>query len=77
MKVDEPIVNTYNTQRHESVTLYGAVSNFTKDILTMMDKSTNTDGYIDFLNVIKAYHDKRYMKEKIFLVLDNHSVYKA
>ena len=77
MKKDEPIKKTYNTQRHESVTLYGAVSNFTKDILMTMDKSTNTDGFIDFLNTIKQYHDERYMKDKIFLVLDNHAVHKS
>ena len=62
MRADEPIARRYNTQRHSSVTLYGAVSNFTSDILMSMDKSTNTDDYIDFLGKIKQYHDERYMK---------------
>ena len=77
MKTDEPISRTFNTSRHESLTLYGAVSNFTSDILIHRDKTTDTDGYIDFLKVIMEYHDQRYIKGKIYLVLDNHSVHKA
>ena len=77
MKADEPIVKTYNTTRHESITLYGAVANFTSDIIINRDKTTDTDGYIDFLEMIMQYHDERYMKGQIYLVLDNHSVHKA
>ena len=77
MKANAPIKRHTNTVRHNSVTLYGAVSNFTKEIIITMDKSTNTDGFIDFLRTIREYHDSRHMTDKIYLVLDNHSVHYA
>ena len=57
--------------------MYGAVSNFTRDIIISRDKKTETESYIDFLEMIKEYHEKRYMTDKIYLVLDNHSVHRA
>ena len=50
---DEPILNLLNTDRGHSVTLYGAVANFTSDIVMMVDAKTEAGAFEEFLQKLK------------------------
>ena len=57
------------------MTIFGAVANFTSEIQTMLHKSTNQDGFRDFLLQLKAYQDEHYLEGPFYLVLDNHKAH--
>ena len=59
------------------MTIYGGIANFTSDIIFHTDEQTNSDGWIEFVRKIKAYHDEHYIEGPIVLVLDNHRVHLA
>ena len=70
---EEPITRAVNTQRRSSTTIYGAISNFSTDIVFMNADCTNSVNYRKFLKLLKSRTDETYAKGPFYLVCDNHS----
>ena len=74
---DDPIKTVLNTDRGHSITLYGAVANFTSEIIMMVEKKTEMHAFREFLQLLKKHKDENYIKGPIYLVLDNHTAHYA
>ena len=64
-KPDQPIKRAMNTQRGTNVTVYGAICNYSPEILYMLGESTNQYDFEAFLLKIKAFHESQYLSQPL------------
>ena len=73
MHPENPIVTRVNTKGLASVTMYGCCANFPNFPLKFMTyKTTNTNGWINFLWEINEELERRHITGKVLLVVDGH-----
>jgi len=57
--------------------LYGAITNYSTDIILTQEDKTNSDGVIRFLLELKDHAERYHIDQRPWLILDNHGVHYA
>ena len=73
----KPFVHKINSKGLGSVTVIGAVSNVLPKLFFAVEKTTNTDTWMNFLSDLMGEIDKRHIGKPVTLVIDNHGAHRA
>ena len=73
----KPVKIPINKMRGQGITVYGAIGEKLPKFVYSMGYSTNSNGLLDFLKLLRSSMPRNLRNKKIVLVLDNHRAHKT
>ena len=76
MKATTPVSRMVNSQRRCGINIFGAIGNFTPEIIHLAWRGTFPMGWKQFLILLREFKERQHIVDDVTLVLDNHPCHK-